>query len=108
MERLQAYPWPGNVRELENVIERAVIYCQDGWLHVDPKVLPAGDAAPPGEEALVPLAEWERRYILRVLQHTGDVIEGEKGAARILGLHPSTLRNRMIRLGIKRAPDAKD
>jgi len=103
LERLQAYPWPGNARELENVIERAVIYCQDGWLHVDPKVLPPGEAGPPPEEALASLAEAERRHILRVLRQTGNVIEGEMGAARILGLHPSTLRNRMIRLGIRRA-----
>ena len=107
VERLQAYPWPGNVRELENVIERAVIYCRDGWLRVDPQALPRGEAGPPADEALVPLTEWERRYILRVLDRTGNVIEGEKGAARILGLHPSTLRNRMIRLGIKRAPSAE-
>jgi DNA-binding NtrC family response regulator len=104
LERLQAYPWPGNVRELENVIERAVIYCRDGWLHVDPQALPRGAAGPPADEALVPLEEWERRYILRVLQHTGNIIEGEKGAARILDLHPSTLRNRMLRLGIRRTP----
>jgi DNA-binding NtrC family response regulator len=107
LERLQAYPWPGNVRELENVIERAVIYCRDGWLHVDPQALPRGEAGPPADEALVPLEEWERRYILRVLQHTGNIIEGEKGAARILDLHPSTLRNRMVRLGIKRSPSAE-
>jgi DNA-binding NtrC family response regulator len=107
LERLQAYPWPGNVRELENVIERAVIYCRDGWLHVDPQALPRGEAGTPAAEALVPLEEWERLYILRVLQHTGNIIEGEKGAARILDLHPSTLRNRMIRLGIKRSPSAE-
>ncbi len=117
LERLQAYPWPGNVRELENIIERAVILCRDGWLRVDPKSLPVGEAGtaggeagtaggeagPPADEALVPLAEWERRYILRVLRHTGNVIEGEKGAAWILGLHPSTLRHRMMKLGIPRA-----
>jgi DNA-binding NtrC family response regulator len=110
LERLQAYPWPGNVRELENIIERAVILCRDGWLRVDAKSLPAGDTgaaagegAAPSEEGLQTLAEWERRYILRVLVHTGNVIEGERGAARILGLHPSTLRHRMMRLGIPRS-----
>jgi DNA-binding NtrC family response regulator len=103
LERLQAYTWPGNVRELENIIERAVILCRDGWLHVDAKSLPGSEGGPPGEEALVPLAEMERRYILRVLQHTGNIIEGEKGAARLLGLHPSTLRYRMMKLGIARS-----
>jgi len=103
LERLQAYPWPGNVRELENVIERAVIYCKDGWVHIDPQGLPRGDAGPAADDALVSLGEWERRYILRVLQHTGNIIEGEKGAAGILGLHPSTLRHRMLKLGIPRS-----
>ncbi len=51
-------------------------------------------------------AEWpsrdehERRYLLRVLSHTGGRIEGECGAARLLGLEPSTLRSRAQRLGI--------
>ena len=79
-----------------------MIYCKDGWLHVDPQGLPRGDAGPAADDALVSLAEWERRYILRVLQNTGNIVEGEKGAARILGLHPSTLRHRMMKLGIPR------
>ena len=45
----------------------------------------------------------ERNYILTVLEQTGWVITGPRGAARILELHPSTLRNRMKKLGITRA-----
>jgi formate hydrogenlyase transcriptional activator len=50
----------------------------------------------------VTLEEMERRHILAVLEQTGGVIEGPKGAARILDLHPNTLRSRMEKLGIRR------
>ncbi len=49
----------------------------------------------------VPLEEVERQHILAVLKQTGGVVEGPKGAARILNLHPNTLRSRMKKLGIK-------
>src|SRR5262249_2701557 len=47
------------------------------------------------------LKEIERNHILAVLRQTGGVIEGPKGAARILDLHPNTLRHRINKLGIK-------
>ena len=50
------------------------------------------------------LEEIERRHILAALDQTGGVIDGPRGAARILRLHPNTLRSRMERLGIKRRP----
>ena len=55
---------------------------------------------PPG---LPTLEEIERNHILAALQETGGVIEGPKGAAKILSLHPNTLRSRMEKLGIKRS-----
>jgi transcriptional regulator with GAF, ATPase, and Fis domain len=45
----------------------------------------------------------ERNYILTVLQQTSWIINGPRGAARVLELHPTTLRNRMKKLGITRA-----
>jgi len=48
------------------------------------------------------LVEVERRHIETVLAQTNWLIEGERGAARILNLNPSTLRSRMQKLGIKR------
>jgi transcriptional regulator with GAF, ATPase, and Fis domain len=45
----------------------------------------------------------ERDYILAVLQQTNWVINGPRGAAQILGLHPNTLRNRMKKLGVARS-----
>jgi formate hydrogenlyase transcriptional activator len=46
----------------------------------------------------------ERDYIRTVLQHTGWVITGPRGAAKVLGLNPSTLRSRIKKLGITRSP----
>ncbi|HZS33040.1 MAG TPA: helix-turn-helix domain-containing protein, partial [Methylomirabilota bacterium] len=59
-----------------------------------------GAAASPAEPAT--LEEVERRHIRATLERTGWVVEGPRGAARVLGLHPNTLRSRMGRLGIRR------
>ncbi len=122
MERLSHYSWPGNVRELENVLERAVILSNDPTLEIDPEVLAsataarAANAAPPtpsaseSEESAAagarpPLDSLEantRNHILTALDKSGWVIDGARGAAKILGLHPNTLRSRMKKLGIVR------
>jgi formate hydrogenlyase transcriptional activator len=102
MEQLLAYRWPGNIRELENVLERAVILETDTILDIEPGILSAtGAAAPP--EARPSLESVEREHISAVLHETNWVIDGPRGAARILGLHPNTLRNRLKKLGIERA-----
>jgi formate hydrogenlyase transcriptional activator len=128
MDLLTAYDWPGNIRELQNLIERAVVLSQGPVLRLDRALLPAvaldavttlpesvGDApGKPGRDragripstSSVPgdaltLEEVERHHILRVLQQTRGVIEGPKGAAKILNLHPNTLRSRIKKLGIK-------
>jgi formate hydrogenlyase transcriptional activator len=98
MERLLRYSWPGNIRELQNVIERACIVAQAPVVEVhDP--LREADALP---RPAATLEEIEREHILRVLSDTEGRIEGPRGAAIILGLHPNTLRSRMRRLGIQR------
>jgi formate hydrogenlyase transcriptional activator len=50
---------------------------------------------------LLTLDEVDRNHILAALQHAGGVVDGPRGAARILNLHPNTLRHRMAKLGIK-------
>jgi transcriptional regulator with GAF, ATPase, and Fis domain len=109
MARLVSYPWPGNIRELENVLERAVILANQTELEIGSDLLPtlspvsssSADAKPgPGRT----LEEVERDHVLAVLRQRKWVIEGPKGAARILGLHPNTLRSRLNRLGITRPP----
>ena len=108
MRRLIAYAWPGNVRELENVIERAVILAAGPALEIGADVLPVS-VEPPAREVHIPeqpatLEATEREHILNVLGQTGWVVQGSRGAAKILGLHPNTLRSRMKKLGIRRTP----
>jgi len=97
------------VRELMNVIERAVIISEGSELQLAEQLnsAPAG-LARNGREVLVHahetkgLSEVEREYILRILQETGWRIEGSHGAARLLGINPSTMRARMKKLRIQR------
>lgn len=118
MERLLNYPWPGNIRELQNVIERAMIVSHGAVLELSPDLVPApapfkpagvGDksreASPATPVALTPstLEEVERAHIVGILSQTGGLVEGPRGAAKILGLHPNTLRHRMRKLGLKRS-----
>jgi len=100
MEALQAYHWPGNVRELEHVIERAAITSPGPDLVLADSL--EKEAACASENSLKGLDEVEREHILRVLGETRWKIEGRDGAAAILGLHPSTLRFRIRKLGIER------
>jgi formate hydrogenlyase transcriptional activator len=98
MNALQEHSWPGNVRELEHVIERAVI-CSPG------PVLQLAEGLDPGtaeDRPLKRLRAVEREHILEMLKETGWKIDGKDGAASLLGVHPSTLRFRMKKLGIKR------
>jgi formate hydrogenlyase transcriptional activator len=101
VERLRVYPWPGNVRELQNVLERACVLAPGEVVDL----VDALHGAPPAAAPLVArtLADVEREHIARVLGATHGVIQGPHGAARILGLHPNTLRSRLERLGV-RAP----
>ena len=108
--RLRAYSWPGNVRELQNVIERAVITASGGQLNLD-RALPAASLA---EEVNRPavvqgavltakdLASLERDNLRRALESTGWQIAGDSGAARLLGMAPSTLASRIKALGLRR------
>ncbi|OGU08962.1 MAG: Fis family transcriptional regulator [Geobacteraceae bacterium GWC2_55_20] len=102
LTELQGYRWPGNVRELESVIERAVIISQGKMLQVLDSFETYQKAEEPSVFEIKSLEELEQDHILRVLQKTGWRIEGEKGAAVLLGLNPSTLRARMRKFGIAR------
>jgi PAS domain S-box-containing protein len=105
--RLRAYAWPGNVRELQNVIERAVITAQGGRLNLE-RALPVAAPAPIHDgagEAIMTVGELERierDNLARALERTGWQVAGESGAARLLGVAPSTLTSRMKALGVRR------
>ncbi|HET7220908.1 MAG TPA: sigma 54-interacting transcriptional regulator, partial [Vicinamibacterales bacterium] len=101
MERLMAYSWPGNVRELQNVVERAAILATGPVLEVDASSMAGQDVSDaPAARSGETLDRVQREHIVAVLQSTGGVVEGARGAATILGLHPNTLRSRMKKLGI--------
>ncbi|HWR57948.1 MAG TPA: helix-turn-helix domain-containing protein, partial [Thermodesulfovibrionales bacterium] len=104
MKALQDYPWPGNVRELESVLERAVILCSGPVLQLADKL---EILSPSVSSTIRTLEEMEHSQILKILSETRWRIEGKNGAAAILGLHPSTLRARMHKLGIRR-PELKE
>nr|MCU0231176.1 hypothetical protein [Acidobacteriota bacterium] len=103
---LEAYDWPGNVRELENMIERALVLSAGPVLDEETILSSTrrAAAAPDGGDTL---RGAERAHVLRVLEESRWKINGAGNAADRLGLHPSTLRLRMQKLGIRRpAPDA--
>jgi PAS domain S-box-containing protein len=126
MERLSRYSWPGNVRELENVLERAIILANGPTLEIDAEVFASATAgrsrpaesvtasgsertrrAAAGAGPTAPLESLEantRNHILAALDQSDWVIDGPRGAAKKLGVHPNTLRSRMKKLGIVRAP----
>jgi formate hydrogenlyase transcriptional activator len=104
MKALQDYPWPGNIRELESVIERALILCPGPIFQLVDRL---EISSPPISSTVRTLEESERYQILKTLSETRWRIEGKDGAAAILGLHPSTLRARMHKLGILR-PQIKE
>lgn len=101
MDRLISYDYPGNIRELENIIERAVIVSQQGKLEIQ-NWLPKAQIVEQ-EVAMLSLDEVQKRYIIEILQLRNWRISGEKGAAKVLGLKPTTLEARMKKLGIKRS-----
>jgi formate hydrogenlyase transcriptional activator len=125
MRRLAAYSWPGNIRELQNVIERAILLSAANTLTLAPDFGPGQSElsrfsakdkqeqeqeqerrtppAPAAEkDGRGSLEEVERQHIESVLAKTNWMIEGERGAAKILNVNPSTLRSRMQKLGIRK------
>jgi len=118
MEAFVSYAWPGNIRELQNLVERAVILSNDGVL---PNPLPVPSPArvrsgnvrepafgiadveladPQAPAAPAPSDAAKRREIEEALRASRGRVSGADGAARVLGVAPSTLESRIQRLGI--------
>jgi formate hydrogenlyase transcriptional activator len=119
LEKLRAHAWPGNLRELANVLERATILSRENDL--DPLLLDLPPCSPVEAESLAPrpppeeplasvltLDEAQRRHIQHVLALTGGRLYGERGAARLLGMKPSTLQSRMKKLGLSRTAEGRE
>lgn len=97
MEALKNYSWPGNIRELKNVIERTMILTTGSTLYVEiPKTV---DSTGYQNKTL---EEVEKKHIVEVLEITGWRVRGKNGAAELLGLKPTTLDSKMLKLGIER------
>lgn len=99
MEALQAHAWPGNVRELESVLTRALIVTSDTTLRLAQRLAPPSE---PTTTIRTEMAEVERAHISQILIRHSWRIEGRRGAASALGMHPSTLRGRIRKLQIQR------
>jgi transcriptional regulator with GAF, ATPase, and Fis domain len=100
MEKMMNYSWPGNVRELENIVERTVILSSG-------KKLVIGDwfsssSSIENTTSILTMSDIERKHIIVALEKTGWRISGEKGAAKLLDMKPTTLESRMKKLGIQR------
>lgn len=131
LAKLASYSWPGNLRELGNVLERATILSRGDALGpdvLDLPVRPSANAPPPTPASAEPpaisdttdaanaaapdgsatLEDLQRRHIERVLRQTKGKVYGPDGAARILGLKPSTLQSRMRKLGLRRETEGED
>jgi len=114
---LKRYDWPGNIRELKNVIERAVILSRGKVLRLDLAMTDILSTAPDQESAQVPpekrlltdgeLRELERRNMLAALRLADWRVSGPNGAARLLGVKPTTLADRMRKFKITRARRAR-
>jgi len=110
MHSLTSYSWPGNVRELENVIERAVTLSQGGVVTIDDlpqrlRLQQSNDTPPLSADDLAGLFtglpnldEIERRYILHVLDATGN---NRKRTAEVLGINRKTLYRMAARFQIE-------
>jgi len=107
MQELVNYDWLGNVRELQNVIERAVILSEGPTLTLAPEFRASAAAGQEnGAATALSIDNVMRKHIETVLAQTSGVIEGPRGAAKLLNLHPNTLRSRMRKLGVSRTPGA--
>ncbi|MCC5867749.1 MAG: sigma 54-interacting transcriptional regulator [Gammaproteobacteria bacterium] len=121
-QALRSYDWPGNVRELQSVIERAVILGKGKTLRLDlslPEASPAQSQAtssrpePARESAAdqapeagfmteADLRSFERDNLVAALEAADWRVSGPGGAAELLGLRPTTLADRIRRMGIDR------
>jgi transcriptional regulator with GAF, ATPase, and Fis domain len=109
LEALARHDWPGNIRELENVLQQAIILSTNGVLDLRNFIgerIDACEASLGSDDSPRPLVEVERDHMRYVLGRTDWRIEGPVGAARLLGVNPSTLRSKMAKLGIDRPPQA--
>ncbi len=104
MKKLKSYDWPGNVRELVNAVEKAMILYRNNPLRFDDLTAQTIEYQSKNhsftDSKSYLLDELVENHILRVLDATKGKINGTGGAAELMGIHPSTLRHKMRKIGI--------
>jgi len=108
VELFRSYPWPGNIRELQNVVERSVIVSSDGVFRVDAAWLSRDSCRVSFPQQPEPAdadedASRERQIIEDALAGSRGRVSGANGAAARLRVPPSTLENRINKLGIRKS-----
>jgi len=120
LQILSEHPWPGNIRELENVIERAVLFCDGDALRpidlpseLNPRTpdppatapvpkspLPASPSHSDGlkEQVKAAMSRLERELIVKALEQTGGNVTH---AARLLKISRKGLQLKMKELGLR-------
>lgn len=100
LNKLEEYDWPGNFPELFRVLRQALLSVDDGGVHIriwQPDVVNAGRKS----SEIIPFDDMNRRYLKTVLELTKGKIYGKEGAARLLGLKPTTLQSKLKKLNVK-------
>ncbi|XMO85048.1 PAS domain-containing protein [Algibacter sp. AS12] len=100
MDDLMSHKWPGNIRELENLVERAVILSDSETLMLSPVNETTVLKELTKNYTSLTLDEVQRNHILKTLEKCDWKIHGDDGASKLLDIKPSTLRDRMKKLGI--------
>ena len=94
-EAFVSYPWPGNIRELKNVVRRACVLAQGGWITLKEISLPVN--VPPSNNYRLDMERTEQEAIQKALETTGN---DRKAAARLLGISRSTLYLKLKKYGL--------
>jgi two-component system nitrogen regulation response regulator GlnG len=84
---LRAYDWPGNVRELRNVIERAVLLCEDGTIEAGQIPRRAGVPGPVGSTAVATVvapSEMSLESLLPTGAFQGELVPFAEAKAQLL------------------------
>jgi transcriptional regulator with GAF, ATPase, and Fis domain len=108
LNQLIQYAWPGNVRELEHLIERSILLTDSTIIkevqlpRFNSSRVNTNDTLTPEDGPIKTIDENAREHIINVLRSCNGKINGDNGAAEILGVKPSTLHSKLKKLGIGR------